>query len=132
MIEVIMKGYAILLGLVVLLNAGAWLRFDGKLWYLIYEFISMGYFIFLIFAYYSEMLSAALPLWSLLPVVVFIGADIWFTTRQDMKQLCPGIPDEEMPEGAIDTAMALSVVFNGPAYVLACIFLFEKIFNLSN
>jgi hypothetical protein len=127
MIEILMKGYAVILGLLVLLNASAWLRFRGKLWFLAYEFISMGYFIFLIFAYYSETLNAAMPYWALLPVIVFIGVDVWFTTRSDMKQLCPGIPDEDLPEGTLDTAMALSIVFNGPAYVLACMFLFEKL-----
>ena len=127
MIEFIMKGYAVILGMLVLLNSGAWLRFKGKIWFLVYELVSMGYFIFLIFAYYDESLNSVMPYWSLLPVIVFIGFDIWFTTRRDLKQLCPGMPDDDLPEGTLDTAMAMAVVFNGPAYVLAAIFLFDKL-----
>ena len=127
MLEILMKVYAVILGIVLVLNAGAWLRFDGKLWFLIYEFVSMGYYIFLIFAFYNDTMYQFLPLWALLPVIPFLACDVWFTTRSDIKQFCPGIPDEELPPGTVDTAMALSVALNAPAYILACVFLFDKI-----
>lgn len=70
----------------------------------------------LIVIYFDPLLLEKLNIISIIPLILIIGVDIYFTTIGSIKELGLNLPD--IPEKSQEAAKIISILFNAPAYVI--------------
>ncbi|MEI6056701.1 MAG: hypothetical protein WCR55_11670 [Lentisphaerota bacterium] len=91
-------------------------KFKMKILFLIYEIFSALYMMTLIIIYFDPLLLEKLNIISIIPLILIIGVDIYFTTIGSIKELGLNLPD--IPEKSQEMAKIISILFNAPAYVI--------------
>lgn len=91
-------------------------KFKMKILFLIYEIFSALYMMILIIIYFDPLLLEKLNIISIIPLILIIGVDIYFTTIGSIKELGLNLPD--IPEKSQEMAKIISILFNAPAYVI--------------
>ncbi len=91
-------------------------KFKMKLLFLIYEILSALYMMALIIIYYNPLLLEKLTVINIIPLLLILCIDIYFTTIGSIKELGLNLP--EIPEKSHETAKIVSILFNSPAYII--------------
>lgn len=91
-------------------------KFKMKFLFLVYEILSALYMLALIVIYFNPLIMEELSVTSIVPLLLILCVDIYFTTIGSIKELGLNIP--EIPEKSHDTAKIIAIIFNAPAYVI--------------
>ena len=110
-----MISYVGLFAVVLVLDLFSSFKCGIKAMFLAYETLSGVFLMFLIFAFWSSELRGVLNSFTFAGFCVSLGFDFYFSVWGDPADL--GIEMKELPAGECETAKAIGVLFNAPAYV---------------
>ncbi len=118
--------YLILFGLMAVCNIGYLVFIKSKLFILIYEIFSCSFLFLMMIAYWDLVFRAHLNLLFIPVFALIMAIDIKITVFGDIHDLGIEVP-EDMTQGDIKTAGALSLIFTAPAYILCGLLCLESI-----
>ena len=117
-----MQVYTMLFILVIILNFVFQLKLKTRSFILVYELLSAGYMVFLIYVYWTPSLLNSISILNLLGLPFIICADFYMTIWGKEDDL--GIKTSGMSKKEFEAAKTISILFSAPAYItgilLAC------------
>jgi len=113
-----MAAYVVLFGLLLLGNAGFWIRNRGKFWILIYELVSGSYLIYAVVVFWYPWILRHTTIWSLLPIPAVIAFECYYSIWGNTEDVVPETA-EKMSPSELEFAKGFSVLLSAPAYVTA-------------
>ena len=123
-----MTSYVVLFAVVLALDLFFSLRGGLKAMFFAYEALSGVFLLFLMFAFWSPGLRGGIDTFTLAGFCANVGVDFYFSVWGDPATL--GMRDWEVSGKDFETAKAIGVLFNAPAYVIGLLLLVETLLNI--
>ena len=101
------------------------IRYQMKLVFFIYEIFSAVYMIFVMIAYWTPLIIERLNLLSILPLVLILVVDIYFSIWGKVESL--GLKNTGLSTHEQETAKLISILFTSPAYIVGLLLVFELV-----
>ncbi|OGV52986.1 MAG: hypothetical protein A2X49_10925 [Lentisphaerae bacterium GWF2_52_8] len=113
------QAYALGFAVMLLMNSYYCAKLKCRPFLLGYELCSGAYMLMFMFAYWNPMLRERLCLYNILPFILILCLDIYFSTWGDIRELGAVLPETSKEE--LEFAKAFSVLLASPAYVVAAL-----------
>ena len=123
-----MTSYVVLFAVVLVLDLFFSLRGGIKAMFFAYEVLSGVFLMSLMLAFWSPGLRGFIDLFTLAGFCANVGVDFYFSVWGDPAAL--GMREGEVSGKDFETAKAIGVLFNAPAYVIGGLLLVETLLNI--
>lgn len=122
---VFIKIYMLLFFVLLVSNLIFHFKYKMKLVFFVYEIFSAIYMILVMIAYWNPLIMERLNLISIMPLILILAIDIYFSIwgkLEDLGLKIPGLSRHEQ-----ETAKVISILFTAPAYIVGLLLVFELI-----